>query len=681
MHYKVFIKPCKKNKNIEFVSGGISDGTGQDESNSYAKRSDYIPSVENNYYTVTILHGLGVNMYMYDTNKNYLGKVDLFSRSALVSNKKPYETSIRSYRISEYTYANTKYIRFVIIRDETIKSEYLTDDSFGLYEKQKSYLIHDPFHPNKNKILCSPNLSLSDSSSGSFSFEMVSTHEYHKNGINILTDTFYIVRVYDDYTEKIIWDGRPISVAYDWNKTISVYCEGALSYLNDTKMRWWNGRYLEATVYGFISGRPYKHGEDETVMGILPYHNSVMDMVEARQDRTMYYDIDRSVTNGTDFAVNSKSNESSVYVNRGEKQDWWTNFEGCLFWIVDTIIGAFGGHLKLRYNENDTVDQEVIQRRITLIQKFDFTEYIDKYTSNKMYYKGSIVARSVAMYSDIKIYEALKNTYSIPGQDATAWKEIYSEKDNGDYIVPREYADIENVDGTSTERCVVRPIDYRFASAKVNFGQNLLNYSKEITLGDLATVVIPRGEQVDSMIDNGLTNYIYLDTARVKNPDYDPDAEASQEYINVAHLDTPYYYDDELMSKYGIIEACVDFDQVKTPMKLLEETYKWFRNVKKSLLKEIVNVEAVILARHITPSISSDPFCDGKYVDLWTKVYVTSEPFDLHDEIYYVTAMDIPLDNPAGTTVTLTSKNELLTDSRINNGLISGSSGGIIDRG
>ena len=70
MHYKVFIKPCKKNKNIEFVSGGISDGTGQDESNSYAKRSDYIPSVENNYYTVTILHGLGVNMYMYDTSKN-----------------------------------------------------------------------------------------------------------------------------------------------------------------------------------------------------------------------------------------------------------------------------------------------------------------------------------------------------------------------------------------------------------------------------------------------------------------------------------------------------------------------------------------------------------------------------------------------------------------------------------
>ena len=194
-------------------------------------------------------------------------------------------------------------------------------------------------------------------------------------------------------------------------------------------------------------------------------------------------------------------------------------------------------------------------------------------------------------------------------------------------------------------------------------------------------MVIPRGEQVDSTINNGLTNYIYLDTARVKNPDYDPDAEASQEYINVAHLDTPYYYDDELMSKYGIIEACVDFDQVKTPMKLLEETYKWFRNVKKSLLKEIVNVEAVILARHITPSISSDPFCDGKYVDLWTKVYVTSEPFDLHDEIYYVTAMDIPLDNPAGTTVTLTSKNELLTDSRINNGLISGSSGGIIDRG
>lgn len=681
MHYKVFIKPCKKNKSIEFVSGGISPNSGRNVTNSYAKRSDYIPAIENNHYTVTILHGLGVNMYMYDANKNYLGKSDLISRSTSVSNRKTYETSIRSYRISEYPYTNTKYIRFVILRDTNIKEAYLADNSFGLYEKQKSYLIHDPFHPNKNKILCSPNLSLSDNSSGSFSFEMVSTHEYYKNGINILTDTFYIVRVYDDYTEKIIWDGRPISVSYDWNKTISVYCEGALSYLNDTKMRYWNGNYLEATVYGFISGRPYKHGESETIMGILPYHNSVMDTVETRQDRTMYYDIDRSVANGTDFAVDSKSNESSVYVNRGEKQDWWTNFEGSLFWIVDTIIGAFGGHLKIRYNENDTVNQEVIQRRITLIQKFDFTEVIDKYTDNKIYYKGSIVS---AGGQDIKIYEALKstiNTISASGYDPYSWKEIYSEKNNGEYIIQREYVNVEDVDGTSTERCVVRPIDYRFASAKVNFGQNLLNYSKEITLGDLATVVIPRGEQVDSTIDNGLTNYIYLDTARVKNPDYDPDVEGSQEYIDVDHLDTPYYYDDDLISKYGVIQACVDFDQVKTPMKLLEETYKWFKNVKKSLLKEIVNVEAIFLAKHITPSISSDPLCDGKYVDLWTKVYVTSEPFDLHDEIYYVTAMDIPLDNPAGTTVTLTSKNELLTDSRINNGLISGSNGGIIDRG
>lgn len=688
MHYKVFVKPCKKNTGVVFTSGGISDSTGQNVQNTYTMRTGYIPAIGPNYYTVTILHGLGVNMYMYSSDdgdrSHYIGKQDIIARSTGYSDTKPYETSIRSYRITEYPYAGVKYVRFVISRTDSIDQKYLTGDSFGLYEKQKAYLIHDPFHPNRNKILMSPNLSLSDNSSGSFSFEMPSTHEYHKNGINIMTDTFYVVRVYDDYTEKIIWDGRPISVSYDWNKTISVYCEGALSYLNDTRMRYWNGNYLEATVYGFISGRPYKHYDDETTMGILPYHNSKMDTIETRQDRTMYYDLNRSSSYGTDFGkqLDSKSNESSVYVNRGEKQDWWTNFEGCLFWIVDTIIGAFGGHLKIRYNEADTVDQDIIQRRLTLIQKFDFTEYIDIYDLSKTYYEGSIVAHKPFAEADCRIYEATRKTWNArPNTENSGWKEIYSEKNGGAYIVQRNIENVENVDGSSTERCVVRPIDYRFASAKVNFGQNLLNYSREVTLGDLATVVIPRGEQIDNTIDNSLTQYVCLDTTRVKNPDYNPDEEGSQEYIEPPHLDTPYYYDDELMSKYGIIEACVDFENVKTPMKLLDETYKWFKNVKKNLVKEIVNVEAVILARHMTPSISSDPLCDGKYVDLWTKVYVTSEPFDLHDEIYYVTAMDIPLDNPAGTTVTLTSKNELLTDSKIDNGLISGYSGGVIDRG
>ena len=64
-----------------------------------------------------------------------------------------------------------------------------------------------------------------------FDFTMPASHA-RASSLHMMTST---IDVYED--NEVIWTGRPVSINTDYYNQLQVYCEGALSYLNDSVQR------------------------------------------------------------------------------------------------------------------------------------------------------------------------------------------------------------------------------------------------------------------------------------------------------------------------------------------------------------------------------------------------------------------------------------------------------------
>lgn len=80
-------------------------------------------------------------------------------------------------------------------------------------------------------VLIDPTVDLEMSAAGSFEFKMPPGHS-KASAINLMTST---IDVYED--NDVIFTGRPVSIETDYYNQHKVYCEGALSYLNDSVQR------------------------------------------------------------------------------------------------------------------------------------------------------------------------------------------------------------------------------------------------------------------------------------------------------------------------------------------------------------------------------------------------------------------------------------------------------------
>lgn len=87
-------------------------------------------------------------------------------------------------------------------------------------------LIYAP--NNRNALVLSPKLTREVSKGGSLSFTMTRDHEQYENLQKMST----CITVEQD--DKEIWRGRVLSHEADWYNRRVIYCEGALSYFNDS---------------------------------------------------------------------------------------------------------------------------------------------------------------------------------------------------------------------------------------------------------------------------------------------------------------------------------------------------------------------------------------------------------------------------------------------------------------
>ena len=186
--------------------------------------------------------------------------------------------------------------------------------------------------------LIEPAIELEENNAGSFSFTIQNNHPSYDD----IKRRKSIIKVYED--DEIIFAGMVYEIEEDFYKNKKVYCEGELSYLNDTIQR--PAEYHDMTVRGLL----------ETY---IENHNA---QVEPEKQFKL-------------GMVTVKDPNDSIYC--------YTNMETTLSCIKDDLLDDFGGILRVRYMNNEKYIDYITEDDVrTNQQVIRLGENLINYTSN-----------------------------------------------------------------------------------------------------------------------------------------------------------------------------------------------------------------------------------------------------------------------------------------------------------
>ena len=186
--------------------------------------------------------------------------------------------------------------------------------------------------------LIEPAIELEENNAGSFSFTIQNNHPSYDD----IKRRKSIIKVYED--DEIIFAGMVYEIEEDFYKNKKVYCEGELSYLNDTIQR--PAEYHDMTVRGLL----------ETY---IENHNA---QVEPEKQFKL-------------GMVTVKDPNNSIYC--------YTNMETTLSCIKDDLLDDFGGILRVRYMNNEKYIDYITEDDVrTNQQVIRLGENLINYTSN-----------------------------------------------------------------------------------------------------------------------------------------------------------------------------------------------------------------------------------------------------------------------------------------------------------
>lgn len=185
----------------------------------------------------------------------------------------------------------------------------------------------------------------------------------------------------------------------------------------------------------------------------------------------------------------------------------------------------------------------------------------------------------------------------------------------------------------------VRKLDYisdyyDVSGQSIEFGKNLIDFTTSWDLTELATVVLPLGNQLED--DQRETNIEALvEYLTVKDADY-----LNEDGIK-HNSGSIYVQADSAISTYGWIETVVRWDDVSDKNNLLTKAKKYLMDAQ--FEKMVLELSAVDL-HNLNPEIEA--------LKLLHRVECISPPHGM-DRMFPVTKMDIPLDKPEDTVYTL----------------------------
>lgn len=160
----------------------------------------------------------------------------------------------------------------------------------------------------------------------------------------------------------------------------------------------------------------------------------------------------------------------------------------------------------------------------------------------------------------------------------------------------------------------------------VQFGSNLLDYTKSWDLTELATVVLPLGASLEESPIEQLTAYTTVES------------------VNGG---SPYVQSSTAVGTYGWIEVVVNWDDVTEPSNLLRKAKDYLQEAQFETM--VLEVTAMDL-HYLNPEIESIDFLD--------KLQCISDPHGMN-AVFPVAKMDIPMDKPENTIYTLNSTHKM----------------------
>ena len=177
----------------------------------------------------------------------------------------------------------------------------------------------------------------------------------------------------------------------------------------------------------------------------------------------------------------------------------------------------------------------------------------------------------------------------------------------------------------------IRYLDYLASSPRTNsqiirLGENLLDLSVGLDTEELATVIIPLGETLDTQSIPGLDERLTIKTAAADS---------------MHPAGTDYVYSQAAVSSFGWIEKVVEWNDVTEVSNLLSKGKKY--------LQETQFENLVIKAKAIDLGITSEELHKFRLLDM---IRIISEPHGL-DRYFMLSELNINLNNPEQDTVTL----------------------------
>ena len=182
------------------------------------------------------------------------------------------------------------------------------------------------------------------------------------------------------------------------------------------------------------------------------------------------------------------------------------------------------------------------------------------------------------------------------------------------------------------------------AVQQINFGDNLLDFTRNWNLTNLATVILPRGAALDADTAEGQKSYITLKSTTdggtaIEDGQYDIGDEE-----NVITVEGQYIISNVLYSQYGRVEKIVDFNDSTNA----HDLFILAKNYVSSMQFDEMTLSVSAVDLHtLTKEIVS--------FNLLDEVYCVSRPHGMYGKYFPITEIDIPLDKPEGTTYTMSN--------------------------
>lgn len=232
--------------------------------------------------------------------------------------------------------------------------------------------------------LINPVVDLEENKAGSFSFSISPEHPFY----DALIERNTVLTVYQD--DEIVFCGRIIEITTDFYKIKDVYCEGELTYLNDSVQR--PARYQNMNVRTLLEAYIAKHNEQ--------------------------------VEDSKRFTVGVVTVTSTETVYR------FTNMESTMQCLQDDFIDNFGGFFRVRYADD-------VRYLDYLIDSQNVNSQIIKLGKNLLDYSSNLNTSDIAT-AIIPLGERLAES-EIEGLETRL--DIKSVNDGKDYVFNQDAVD------------------------------------------------------------------------------------------------------------------------------------------------------------------------------------------------------------------------------------------------